>query len=87
VAEVATLEAIAREQGLALEPFRAGCAALSDQDMRAHIQQSRMLLQQHGGAGFPCFVLEHNGRQQRLDHERHYGNPAAWRRYLESALA
>ena len=44
----------------------------------AHIQATRQLMRSHGLQGFPSFLVERDGRVERLPHEGCYGRPAAF---------
>lgn len=71
---------------IGLDPARfADALRLSPVD--AHIRHTRRLMQRHGLAGFPSFLLERAGDIVRLPHEACYGRPAAFVSALHDAAA
>jgi putative protein-disulfide isomerase len=86
VAETATLESLAQAVGLSIEAFRGAHETMTTDDVEQHIRDSRRLLQRYGGAGFPTFILEQDGRWQMLNHQPYYGDPAGWSGFLRERL-
>ncbi len=77
----AVLIALAAQAGLDAARFEDALDRASD-TVAEHIGASRALLARVRGQGFPTFVLEHDGRGERLDHGPHLGDPARWRAEL-----
>lgn len=77
---------IAEQQGIEAKAFReAFDAALPEVD--THLVNSRQLLNQLGGQGFPTFALQTtNGEFIRLNHENYYGDVGGWREYLHANI-
>lgn len=87
VANAQVLIALAGELGLAPEKFARRFAELSTTATTRHIQQSRKLLSQVGGNGFPSFVLEQEGKALQVLNPSHYlGKPASWRDFIEAQI-
>lgn len=84
VVDIGVLADVAGEVGLAIDDF---AAALADSGVDEHIADSRRLMEKFGLRGFPSFVLEQDGRWQRIQHELFYGKPEAFVRELRSAAA
>lgn len=83
VADLAVLEALAKEEGLSVSAFAEEIHAVSGARLNQHIAQSRALLEQARGRGFPTFVLQcPQGPVQLLDAGRYLGNAAAWQEML-----
>jgi putative protein-disulfide isomerase len=82
VAEAAVLTELAAEIGLRTDAFAAAFQRLQGEATQAHIAASRALLARAGGGGFPTFLLEREGRFERLDAQAWYGRPAAWQQWL-----
>jgi putative protein-disulfide isomerase len=80
------LTELAEALGLPAGDFRRDFAALAGEPTDRHIEESRRLLMQVGGRGFPTFALEAGGARQMLDSGRFLGRPEEWRRYLEELL-
>lgn len=88
VAEQQVLIALATELGLDATKFAQRFAELSPAATAQHIQQSRELLAQVGGNGFPSFVLEQPGQAlQVLNASHHLGQPASWRAFIAAQIA
>ena len=62
---------------IGLDPSRF-TQALRAAPVDAHIQATRQLMRSHGLQGFPSFLVERDGRVERLLHEGCYGRPAAF---------
>ena len=86
VADATVLADLAAEIGLDRETFDDAFAKLSGEPTRTHIAESRALLARVGGAGFPTFVLERDGRMQALDIGPHLGHAEGWRAWLSEQL-
>lgn len=87
VAETAVLANIAEQCGIDPPAFRQAFETLGEDQVMAHVNASRTLLHRVGSAGFPTFVIEREGELQRIDHHSFYHDAAAWRAFLERALA
>jgi putative protein-disulfide isomerase len=72
------LEALAADLGVALT---------ANVDTWQHIEESRRLLQEIGGSGFPTFAYRRENRWTILDTSRYLGKPEQWRAALTQALA
>ena len=84
VADVAVLEEIARKLGLEGPAFQAAYESYLGEKTRAHIAQSRALMDKVGSDGFPTFVLERDGNLTKLDYDSYFRDPAGWRRTLQT---
>jgi putative protein-disulfide isomerase len=84
IAERSVLVELADEIGLQKEAFAKEFDKATGAAVQGHINESRALLAQAGGGGFPTFVLERDGRQTLLDVAAYSGRPDAWRDYLAS---
>lgn len=83
VADLPVLEALALELGLSAPPFSAEMQAIDGEILNQHIAESRALLAQLGGRGFPTFALENNvGQLQVLDAGHYLGDVPAWQEML-----
>tara|TARA_R110000824_G_scaffold281470_1_gene469772 strand:- start:2609 stop:3271 length:663 start_codon:yes stop_codon:yes gene_type:complete len=86
IVEANTLQQIAAECGIDNKTFMQAYNSLSDEQVAKHIHDSRKLLQQVGGQGFPTFALEQNGEISMLEHQSLYNNPTGWQHSLEALL-
>lgn len=87
IAELAVLNALAREQGLDGEAFEAAYQRCAGAPVQAHLRAARELLQRAGGQGFPSLVLEQpDGPLRLLEIGRFYGQRQAWQLHLRQAL-
>lgn len=86
IAESSVLIDLAMEIGLAKEAFSAALDAMKGEPTQAHINDSRALLSQAGGSGFPTFAIERRARLQVLDISAYLGQPDAWREFLKTEL-
>jgi len=82
IGEARVLTDIAEEIGIARQEF-AIALATALQSAGDHIRESRALLKQVGGSGFPTFALESNGGFEMLASAQYLGRPEAWREMLE----
>jgi putative protein-disulfide isomerase len=80
------LVALAEELGMPREGFLMAFADAM-QDPGAHIRESRELLQQLGGSGFPTFALEKDGREEMLASAGYLRKPEAWLQMLEATVS
>lgn len=87
VADPAVLRALAIDVGLAGEAFDKAYASLAGKATFEHISDSRALLNQVGGQGFPTFALVHRQQVSVLDFGRFLGHPAEWQASVEKSLA
>lgn len=86
IAELAVLEALAAELGLAADAFNLAFERLQGAATQAHIEQSRALLARLGGHGFPTFALERGGQFTTVDIGPYLGQPDAWRSWLRQQV-
>jgi putative protein-disulfide isomerase len=86
ISEAKTLAELAAGIGLDPAGFQAAFETALGQSGQAHIEESRKLLAQADGEGFPTFILETQGGLERLNHASYYGKPGLWPSYLESRL-
>ncbi|KRE90086.1 hypothetical protein ASG87_18965 [Frateuria sp. Soil773] len=86
VAEPAVLGELAEQVGLDGGRFGLGFAEISGTTLYEHVQDSRRLLSEVGGQGFPTLVLERQGQRQVLPHHHHYGQPDAFVARLAALL-
>lgn len=84
VVEAAVLSDIAAECGLDPEAFDAAREAVA---VNEHIAETRALMQRVGAAGFPTFVLEHDGDWTTVPHHRFAANPATFERWVNTRIA
>ena len=87
VADVPVLEEIARELGLELPAFRAAYERCLGERTHAQFAQSRALLAQVGGEGFPTFFLELGGVRRVVDYDPYFRDPAGWQRALRAHVS
>lgn len=86
IADENVLLALAADIGLDAEAFKAAFIAALGGLTQAHFKDSRALLAQVGGQGFPTAVLEQSGRYQVIDLGGYLGKPQAfadWLRQLD----
>jgi putative protein-disulfide isomerase len=83
IAEWSVLIDLAVETGLEKEAFSATIRALNGERTQAHINESRALLSQSGGSGFPTFAIEQGGRFHALDVSAYFGQPDSWQELLK----
>ncbi|MDE2420720.1 MAG: DsbA family protein [Gammaproteobacteria bacterium] len=82
IAELSVLSKLATQIGLARDIFEDEYQNQAGAKTRAHILESRQLLQHSGGQGFPTFILERDGLFERINHAQYYGNLEEWRKRL-----
>ncbi|MBR7777169.1 DsbA family protein [Undibacterium rugosum] len=87
VSELGTLSAIAAQLGAEQAAFHTSWHSLSGSATEQHIQDSRRLLTQLGGGGFPTLALEQDGQLQRLDISSWLGKAEAFQQWLKSHSA
>ncbi|KMN35667.1 protein-disulfide isomerase [Chromobacterium sp. LK1] len=86
IADTEVLTELAADIGLDAAAFAAAFHRLEGAATNAHFQDSRRLLAQVGGQGFPTLALEENGQLTVLDLGAYLGRPDAWRARLSQAL-
>lgn len=83
VADDDVLGDLAGEIGLERRAFLQTLHGFRGSAVNAHFAESRELLAAAGGRGFPTFVVERDGRWERLDHSPFLGKPDAWQGALK----
>jgi putative protein-disulfide isomerase len=86
VADESVLRELAAEIGIEPGAFERTFASTRGEVTQAHIAESRKLLVQFGGAGFPTIAIENRGRILRADISSFLGYPIAWREWLNVQL-
>jgi len=84
IADAAVLREMAVDIGLDGDAFDAAYATQRGAPTQAHIAASRSLLDRVGGAGFPTFVLEQDGRLDVVDVSAWFGRTEPWQEWLRS---
>jgi putative protein-disulfide isomerase len=84
VAEEAVLSELAREMGI--EGFSDAYEAMWGEPTARHMAESRQLLSQAGGHGFPTFLLQTGDSAIRLDHGPYLGRVRDWTEWLNTLL-
>lgn len=88
IADTPVLLALAAEIGLDPQAMAAAMQQLAGHATARHIEQSRALLGQLGGHGFPTFALQVPGQGWSvLDIGPYLGKPEAWRAHLADVIA
>ncbi|WP_432726366.1 DsbA family protein [Variovorax sp. W6] len=88
IADVEVLKAIAAELGFDAAAFASAFDSQSGEATARHIAQSRRLLQQAGGQGFPTFVLaQPDGNASRVDIGPWLGRADEWKAQLGAFVA
>ncbi len=87
ICEPAVQAELAREIGLDAARFNAVRSQSAGLATEQHIAQSRALLAQVGGRGFPAFSLALDGRYEVLDIANYLGKPAEWQQRLSQGMA
>lgn len=85
MADETVLMELAEELDYEAAAFRAAFDALSGSATQQHMAQSRQLLSQVGGSGFPTFALQTGGRMQLLSLSRFLGQPEAFAQALAAS--
>ncbi|KAA0994361.1 DsbA family protein [Pseudomonas sp. ANT_J12] len=83
IADEAVLFELANAIGLDPQAFQ---SAFHEADTERHIKESRALLANVGGQGFPTFALEHNGQFTLIDIGPWLGKPEAFAAWLRQSL-
>jgi putative protein-disulfide isomerase len=83
IADEAVLFELANAIGLDPQAFQ---SAFREADTERHIKESRALLANVGGQGFPTFALEHNGQFTLIDIGPWLGKPEAFAAWLSQSL-
>lgn len=86
IAEAAVLVALAAELGLEPAAFRSALDQALAHDVAGHISEARRQMARHGLSGFPSFLLEVDGRFERVDASAFLGQPAQWSAWLAQRL-
>ncbi len=86
VSEFEVLRALAVEIGLDGAAFEAAYQRHSGILTWHHIEQSRTLLEQVGGRGFPTLLLERDGQYQVVALTAFLGKLPAWQKWLSDAV-
>ena len=86
VADLTVLRALAIDLGLDGAEFDVAYASLARKPTHDHINDSRTLLGEVGGQGFPTFALVHNQQRSVLEFGRYLGHPAEWQASVQKAL-
>ena len=86
VADPTVLRALAIDLGLDGAEFDAAFASLAGKPTHDHINESRALLGQVGGQGFPTFALVRNQQLSVLEFGRYLGHPAEWQTSVQEAI-
>jgi putative protein-disulfide isomerase len=84
--DTATINAAAKSIGLGEEAFQQAITALSGAPTMTHIAQSRQLLSELNGHGFPTFAVEKNGQFIHIDTGVWLGKPQEWQDHLQSLM-
>ncbi|WP_454827962.1 DsbA family protein [Pseudoxanthomonas wuyuanensis] len=88
IANASVLQSLAAEIGLAPAAFAELFQQLAGDPTSRHIAESRTLLAETGGHGFPTFALLQAGRSwQTLDTGPYLDRAAAWKAYLTDQLS
>ena len=85
IAERETLARLAEEIGIDRAAYEKEFARVNGALTEQHMDESRALLDRVGGAGFPTFALERDGKWMLLDHGGFLGRPAEWSAKLRTA--
>ncbi|AUT49543.1 DsbA family protein [Achromobacter sp. AONIH1] len=86
IADPAVLRELAAEIGLDADAYAAAQADAAGAATLDHIAQSRRLLSQIGGSGFPTLALERKGGYTLLEPGRYLGRPAQWQAELRERI-
>ncbi|RON58749.1 DsbA family protein [Pseudomonas frederiksbergensis] len=83
IADEAVLLELAKAIGLEQQVFQ---STFQEADTERHIKETRALLANVGGQGFPTFALEHNGHFTLIDIGPWLGKPEAFAAWLSQSL-
>jgi putative protein-disulfide isomerase len=83
IADAAVLVELAEDIGLETQAFQ---LAFKEAETDRHVRESRALLAEVGGQGFPTFVLEQNGQFTLVDIGPWLGKPQAFAQWLNQSL-
>jgi putative protein-disulfide isomerase len=72
--------------GITLEAFAVKLNHLSQEMVNGHIQESRQLMRQVNGNGFPTMALKTASGFERLDIGSYLGQPEQWQEMLQAKL-
>ncbi|MEP6720259.1 MAG: DsbA family protein [Variovorax sp.] len=86
IADTGVLVQQAAAIGLDPVAFAMHFEQLQGAPVQDHFAQSRALMAQVRGQGFPTFALEHGGRFERLDSASYLGRVEAWTARLQQAV-
>ena len=82
IADAPVLSELAADIGLDPATFNAVMQHVGVTETARHIEESRALLSEMGGHGFPTFALQLPDRNQALDIGPYLGKPEAWKQHL-----
>lgn len=82
IADATVLQEIAVDIGLDASAFAEAFERLAGAATDRHIAESRSLLADIGGRGFPTFALQHGERWHVLDIGPYVGRPAEWKAHV-----
>ncbi|MHC8330164.1 DsbA family protein [Pseudomonas sp. LB1P83] len=83
IADAAVLVELAEDIGLETQAFQ---LAFKEAETDRHVRESRALLAEVGGQGFPTFVLEQDGQFTLVDIGPWLGKPQAFAQWLSQSL-
>ncbi len=86
VTRTGTLQALATECGMDESAFSTAFNALNEEQVNAHINSTRRLMQASGAQGFPTFLLNSRGHSDIVSHHVYYHDPAAWKQALSQRV-
>jgi putative protein-disulfide isomerase len=86
IADFAVLRDLAVELGLEGDAFEHAFRSLEGAATQAHIAQSRALLTEVGGQGFPTFVLQQDGQRALVDIGPFLGDVPRWLAWLREQV-
>jgi putative protein-disulfide isomerase len=86
IADAVTISEAAQHIGLDSHAFQQALTTLSGAPTMAHIAQSRQLLSELNGHGFPTFAIEKDGQFMQIDTGSWLGKPQEWKDYLQSLM-
>lgn len=87
IADASVLSELAADIGLDPMAFNAAMQRVGGTATTRHIEESRALLSEVGGHGFPTFALQvRGGHRFALDIGPYLGEPDAWKRHLTNVI-